>query len=85
MSLRGSLKDIEDLGVMVGPGPPSVDDRPERVGVEFVDRDDWCWSRSAAAKISAEAMTRRSEDVYICSKTGKMSGHVCPPQARNGP
>ena len=79
MSLRGSLKDIEDLGVMVC---PSVDDRPERVGVELVDREDWCWSRSAAAKISAEAMTRRSEDVYICSKTGKLSGLS---KARNGP
>ena len=43
MSLKGSLKDIEDdLGVMVCPDPPSADVRPDRVGVEFVDREDWC-------------------------------------------
>ena len=77
MSLKGSLKDIEeDLGVIVCREPPSADVRPEREGVEVVDREDWCWSKSAAAKISAEAMTRRSEDVYICSKTGKLGGHI---------
>jgi hypothetical protein len=66
ISLKGSLNDNEDdLGVMVGPGPPSVDVRPERVGVGLAEREDWCWSKSAVAKISAEAMTRRSEDVYI--------------------
>ena len=40
MSLRGSLKNIEDLGVMVCPGAPSADDRPERVGVGLVDNKD---------------------------------------------
>ena len=83
MSLKGSLKDIEeDLGVIVRRGLPSADVRPERAGVGVTDREDWCWSKSAAAKISAEAMTRRSEDVYICSKTGKLGGHICLPQAR---
>lgn len=49
---------------------PSADVRPEREGVEVADNEDWCWSSRAAAKISAEAMTRRSEDVYIYSKNG---------------
>jgi len=70
MSLSGSLRDIEDLGVRVCPEMPSADVRPEREGVELADNEDWCWSSRAAAKISAEAMTRRSEDVYIYSKNG---------------
>jgi hypothetical protein len=67
ISLSGSLRDIEDLGVRVCPEMPSADDRPEREGVELADSDseEWCWSTNAAAKISAEAMTRRSEEVYI--------------------
>jgi len=67
---------------------PSADVRPEREGVELADNEDWCWSSRAAAKISAEAMTRRSEDVYIYSnpKTGKISNHDCPLGApRDGP
>ena len=68
MSLRDSLRDIEDFGVRVWPETPSADVLPERLGVVFADSEDWCWSSSAAAKISAEAITRRSEDVYICSQ-----------------
>jgi hypothetical protein len=49
---------------------PSADVLPEREGVELADSEDWCWSSRAAAKISAEAMTRRSEDVYIYTKNG---------------
>lgn len=70
MSLSGSLRDIEDLGVRVCPEMPSADVLPEREGVELADSEDWCWSSRAAAKISAEAMTRRSEDVYIYTKNG---------------
>jgi len=42
MSLSGSLRDIEDLGVRVCPEKPSADDRPEREGVELADSEDWC-------------------------------------------
>jgi hypothetical protein len=70
ISLSGSLRDIEDLGVRVCPEMPSADDRPEREGVELADSKEWCGSTNAAAKISAEAMTRRSEEVYIYSKNG---------------
>jgi hypothetical protein len=49
---------------------PSADDLPEREGVELADSKEWCGSTNAAAKISAEAMTRRSEEVYIYSKNG---------------
>lgn len=69
ISLSGSLRIIEDLGVRICPDP-SADDRPEREGVELADSEEWCWSTNAAAKISAEAMTRRSEEVYIYSKNG---------------
>src|SRR5258708_18647947 len=63
ISLRGSLRDIEDFGVRVWLEMPSADDRPERVGAGHADSEE---ASSAAAKISAEAMTRRSDEVYIC-------------------
>jgi hypothetical protein len=40
MSLRGSLRDIEDFGVRVWLEAPSADVLPERLGVELADSKD---------------------------------------------
>jgi len=64
MSFGGSF--CTETGLGAYENVPSVDDRDEWVlEAELAENDGGWLSRSAAANISAEAITRLSEDVNI--------------------